>query len=126
MKIFSKRLRELRKEKGLTQADLASIFHKTRSTMGGYEAEDKEPDYDFLCTIAKYFHVSTDYLLGVSDIMQPHDKATVEDQILLSALRKASKRDVSIVWKLLEPYISPSEKEILLHLNQADSKTKPG
>lgn len=61
---FSQRLKELRKEKGMTQDDLGKQISKTRSTIAGYETERKEPDYATLLSIAEYFHVTTDYLLG--------------------------------------------------------------
>lgn len=67
MQTFSNRLMTLRKEKGLTQAELANIINKKRSTASGYETEGKEPDIETICILAKYFGVSTDYLLGYSD-----------------------------------------------------------
>ncbi len=67
MQIFSSRLISLRKEKRLTQEELASVINKKRSTVSGYETEGKEPDIETICVLAKYFGVSTDYLLGYSD-----------------------------------------------------------
>ncbi|WFD09774.1 helix-turn-helix domain-containing protein [Tepidibacter hydrothermalis] len=65
---FAERMKQLRKEKGLTQEELAVIISKNRSTIAGYETERKEPDHDTLKKIADYFEVSIDYLLGQSDI----------------------------------------------------------
>ena len=67
MQKFSNRLISLRKERGLTQEDLAKLINKKRSTVSGYETEGKEPDLETVCVFAKYFGVSTDYLLGNSD-----------------------------------------------------------
>ncbi len=67
MQIFSNRLISLRKEKRLTQEELAKAIGKGRSTVSGYETEGKEPDIETLCCLARYFGVSTDYLLGYSD-----------------------------------------------------------
>lgn len=67
MKKFSNRLISLRKERGLTQEGLAKAINKTRSTISGYETEDKEPNLELICSLAEYFGVSTDYLLGKSD-----------------------------------------------------------
>lgn len=64
---FSNRLVALRKERKMTQSDLAKALHKTRSTISGYETEGKEPDYEMLCDLAKYFGVTTDYLLAVAE-----------------------------------------------------------
>lgn len=67
MQKFSNRLISLRKERGLTQEDLAKLINKKRSTVSGYETEGKEPDLETICFFAQYFGVSTDYLLGHSD-----------------------------------------------------------
>lgn len=66
MQRFSNRLISLRKERGLTQEDLANIIQKKRSTVSGYETEGKEPDLETVCLLAEYFGVSSDYLLGMS------------------------------------------------------------
>lgn len=65
--LFPQRLASLRKERGLTQTDLAVILERGRSTISGYEVEGKEPSLTTLCFLACYFGVSTDYLLGISD-----------------------------------------------------------
>lgn len=67
MQKFSDRLISLRKERGMTQEELAKAINKKRSTLSGYETEGKEPDLELVCFLAKYFGVSTDYLLGYSD-----------------------------------------------------------
>lgn len=65
---FSARLIEQRQKKGLTQAQLANLLDRKRSTISGYETEGKEPDFETLCEFAEFFGVSTDYLLGLSNI----------------------------------------------------------
>lgn len=67
MKNFSNRLVSLRGERDMTQTDVAKIIGKQRSTVSGYETEDKEPDFDTLCALAEYFGVTTDYMLGRDD-----------------------------------------------------------
>lgn len=64
MQKFSQRLISLRKERDLTQHELAKIVKKQRTTVAGYETAGKEPDYEVLCTLADFFGVTTDYLLG--------------------------------------------------------------
>ena len=66
MQKFSDRLLQLRKERDMTQEELAKVINKRRSTLGGYEAEGKEPDFETVCMLADFFDVSTDYLLGYS------------------------------------------------------------
>ena len=81
MKIFSQRLAALRKERDMSQADLAKILNRTRSTISGYETECKEPDFETLCAFASFFSVSVDYLLGVEDCRNHSDVVFVNDSL---------------------------------------------
>ena len=68
MEILAKRLRELREEKGLTQKELAQALGlNSKSTITNYEQNSRDPDYETLIKIAKYFEVSVDFLLGQTD-----------------------------------------------------------
>lgn len=66
MSLFGTRLKSLRDEAGITQEDLAAAFKVARSSVANYETRGKEPSFDALCEMAKYFDVSTDYILGLS------------------------------------------------------------
>lgn len=79
MNTFSSRLIDLRKQKGLTQEDLAKLLCKKRSTISGYETEGKEPDFETLCLMAKFFEVSVDYMLGNSDCRSNTDDVLYRD-----------------------------------------------
>lgn len=59
-----KRLKELRREKGATQKDVAAYLQIDQSTYAGYESGKSEPSLDKLSALADYFGVSVDYLLG--------------------------------------------------------------
>jgi transcriptional regulator with XRE-family HTH domain len=65
------RLKSLRAEKELSQRDLASLLELSPSTIAMYETGQREPDNETLIKIANFFQVSTDYLLGQSDIRSP-------------------------------------------------------
>ncbi|MBQ0017532.1 MAG: helix-turn-helix transcriptional regulator [Clostridiales bacterium] len=67
MKIFSERLRELRVEKGLSMKQLAVKLNTTDAAISNWENEVNEPKISYLVSIANFFEVSTDYLLGLSD-----------------------------------------------------------
>lgn len=58
------RLKELRKEKKLSQEQIAKILSVTQRTYGGYELETSEPSIQTLCNLADYYNVSLDYLVG--------------------------------------------------------------
>ena len=60
---FSSRLKSLRSNHHISQATLAEILGVTQQAVGKWEVGKATPDYDTLCNIAKYFQVSTDYLL---------------------------------------------------------------
>lgn len=62
--MFGGRLKELRLEKKINQAELGEIIGISPSTVGMYEREQRFPDKDTLSKIADYFEVSVDYLLG--------------------------------------------------------------
>lgn len=61
------RLATLRKENGLTQKQLADVFGTTERNIRFYEGGDRRPGFDGLLTIADYFGVSIDYLMGRTD-----------------------------------------------------------
>lgn len=77
MSLFKERFKKLRTEIGKTQAAIAADLGMKPQTIS-YYANGREPDYDTLVKIADYFHVSTDYLLGVSDVRIPENKGLME------------------------------------------------
>ena len=67
MKEFPKRLKQLRKEFGLTQHAVAVDFDLTDGGYQCYEQGRGYPDVPRLYKLAEYFNVSIDYLLGRTD-----------------------------------------------------------
>jgi len=61
-------LTELRKDKGLTQKQLAKKFSISGATISSYETGAHQPTIEVLVQYAKTFDVTTDYLLGISRI----------------------------------------------------------
>lgn len=62
------RIRDLRKESGLSQEQLAKKFNLSQQTISSYEICSREPDNDTLKQLASFFGVSVDYLLGQSNL----------------------------------------------------------
>ncbi len=62
---------KLRKEKGLTQIELAKILNLDQTTVSKWENEKAVPDTTTLINLAEFFDVSTDYLLGRSTLYYP-------------------------------------------------------
>lgn len=65
--MIGERLFDLRKDAGLTQDELADILKINKHSISSYEREKSEPPDIIKISIAKYFNVSIDYLLGISD-----------------------------------------------------------
>lgn len=68
MSKFSDRFKQLRKQRNLSQQDLANQLGYTKSRVNMYERGEREPSYEVLEEIADYFNVDLDYLHGKSDI----------------------------------------------------------
>lgn len=75
---FGVRLKELRRERGLTQGQVAERIGVTASIISAYENELRQPSYEVLLKLVRLYDVSADYLLGVNG------KRTVDSQYLIS------------------------------------------
>lgn len=64
---FAIRLKELRKEKGLTQSDLAKLLFTSQDTISLWELDKSLPDIKSLIKMTEIFNVSADYLIGLKD-----------------------------------------------------------
>lgn len=81
MATFHERLKELRDTSGQSQAQIAESLEIAPQNLS-YYFNGREPNYELLIKIAKLFNVTTDYLLGLSDIRNPK----VTDDLYLSLL----------------------------------------
>ncbi len=61
------RLKQLRKQRGLSQLKLAMDLNMNQNTISRYETGEREADYATLIRLADYFDVSVDYLLERTD-----------------------------------------------------------
>ncbi len=62
--MFSEKLKSLRKQRGITQEQLANDLGIGVSTIGMYESNIRNPSYKVLKQISNYFNVSVDYLVN--------------------------------------------------------------
>ena len=67
MEILAKRMRELRKERKLSQADTAKAIGVAWISYQRYESGERDPMAPSIAAFAEYFNVSADYLLGLSN-----------------------------------------------------------
>ena len=83
---FSKRLKELRLEAGLTQKDLANAIEVGRTTISEYESGKIVPKQEGLLKLANHFNVSVDYLTGVSNERATRKQNTSDLDSLLNTI----------------------------------------
>lgn len=113
---MKEQLQNLRKSRNLTQEEISDIIGVKLSTYQKYERDVISPPYDTLIKIAKYYNVSTDYLLGLQEQPNPlamlnisvNDKKFIEIYNELSDLHKQIFVDTMI--KLSEAGEQPKKK----------------
>lgn len=69
--MIGERLLDLRNDAGLTQEELANVLKINKHSISSYERDKSEPPDAIKIAIARFFNVSVDYLLGLSDIPAP-------------------------------------------------------
>ncbi|MGN0755046.1 MAG: helix-turn-helix domain-containing protein [Aristaeellaceae bacterium] len=94
---FGDRLRQLRKERNLTQQQLAELIGVKNSVISFYEVGERMPSPEVLRKLAMALHVSTDYLLGIErtamwDATGLDEQDCLVVQTLISHLREKNCR----------------------------------
>lgn len=66
------RIRALREDHDLTQKEIAKILNMSQTGYSKYETGENDIPTKILIQLAKYYHTSVDYLLGITDISEPY------------------------------------------------------
>lgn len=69
--MIGERLYDLRKDAGMTQDELADLLKISKHSISAYERDKNEPPDAIKIAIARYFNVTVDYLVGLSDNPSP-------------------------------------------------------
>jgi transcriptional regulator with XRE-family HTH domain len=107
MSTFGKRLKQLREDKHLTQKELAEQLSVNRDALAKWETERAFPDLIMVKSIAEFFGVATDYLLG-------RDHNTFEAQvteILRNNKDLMSKEEEAFLLAMVINYIETIKKK---------------
>lgn len=110
------RIKQLRKKRGLIQEVLAAELGVIQQMLSKYERDITLIKVDILKKIAVYFNVTTDYLLGVSDV-----KRDLQDQIkmsetldeyydLIEVYKELDQYDQEMIWSIIQNVKKTSEK----------------
>ena len=74
MLLYIPRLKDLREDHDLSQQAVADYLGMKQPQYSRYERGKRSLPLRHLVTLAEYYHVSTDYLLGLTDHMRPYPK----------------------------------------------------
>ncbi len=66
------RIKDLREDYDLTQKQIADYLHIKQNTYCQYETGRRQIPIEMLIALAKYYKVSTDYILGLTDVKKPY------------------------------------------------------
>ena len=80
---FSSRLKALRKNKNLRQEQVARLIGVNKSAISSYENNLRQPSFDILVRLANLYRVSTDYLLGQTNIRSLDLSGLTEEEAAL-------------------------------------------
>lgn len=81
--LFCERFKELREARGLSQVQLGRNLGLSKQTISNWENSNISPSIDTIVSIADYFNVSTDYLLGRDEKRYIEVKGLSEKQLAL-------------------------------------------
>lgn len=127
--MLGNRIKDLRKEKNMTQKELGIKIGVSDRTIGYYESEERFPPQDILQKLADFFNVSVDYLLGRTQktISYKNEAEKTLDEQLDEVLKKLQDDKSALMFK--GEALDDATKEALLislrnTLDLAESMTK--
>lgn len=96
------RVEALRKEKGMTQSELANLLHTTQSAIGHWENNRRTIPQDKIIDIANIFNVTTDYLYGIESNETIDLKNIIRNQSIIYDGNKLSTHDMQVIESFLD------------------------
>lgn len=114
MEEYATRIKKLRREKDLTQQDLADALGITKSAISMYERGRRRPNFEVADAMADFFNVSIGYISGSSDIRGSYPRGVgdavrqvdVDDCIDVRSVEAITQQDLNV----LEAYRNASEE----------------
>lgn len=99
---FSQRLRELRKQRGLTQEELAKELEMAKSSISMYENGKRKPSFEVLELFADFFNVNLDTLYGASPVSSKSFTCTPEEEVMIKKFRSLTPTGKQSVLAILD------------------------
>lgn len=110
------RIKQLREKRGLIQEILAAELGITQQTLSKYERDVTLIKVDILKKIATYFNVTTDYLLGVSDVKRDLQRQMKMNETLdeyydlIEIYKDLDSYDKEMIWSIMQTVKKVGEK----------------
>lgn len=99
MNVIGERLAEIRKDHGETQAILAEQLGVSLPTVRAWEQEKSSPSHEMLVAICRLYHISADYLLGLSDIDPAYARQSRQERFTKEELAAVRDYEKYLQWK---------------------------
>ena len=109
---FNEKLQELRKNKGLTQEELAEALYVSRTAISKWESGRGYPSIDSLKEIAKYFSVTIDELLSSGEVLNIAEEDNKQKEKHLKGLIFGL-LDISVLMFFFLPFFGQKENGIV-------------
>ncbi len=105
--IMLKNLKLLRHEAGISQEQLANVIGVSQQSVNKYENHSVEPDIETIIKIADFFCVTTDYLIGRTEIKKapsdfPESLLNADEKELIKTYRKSGSKEKEIIGNILK------------------------
>lgn len=108
---IGKRIKQLAKERGLTQKQIADALGVTQSFISALYTDKKLPSLEMVISLCQCLGVSPNALLWEEEIDQASDISSIERKLILK-FRLLSSRDKELVCNLVDSLYKPASKEM--------------
>ena len=98
------RIKQLRKEKGMTQTDLAMTLNVTKGTVSTWETNSRTPSFDTLNALSDLFERRLDYIMGRSDDATPTTQNADDLEDLALSQVEADLTEYALKYARLDQY----------------------
>ena len=105
---FGEKLFQLRSERGIFQKEIAEFLSVSVGTISNYENGVHSPDLETLCKLAGYFHVTTDFMLELTENSTSMEKLNVQ---------MSDEHTIGSALNVLQDLSQPGRRQMLKYLN---------
>lgn len=103
------RLRDLREDADMTQVQVGKILGLSSVAIGRYETEQRQLTPDLIARFCALYHVSADYLLGLSDVRAPAASAAPDIQSMAQTIASFTPEQTELFLELVK-FLKQNEK----------------